>query len=147
MLFYCRSNIFCALSYLNSTVTYKYTPKSSSFYKRLKITVGGSTLKAINLCQDSASQQTGTLTLSASEFSTVYNKYPKAVSAILTFVLETYSNSRYTTKVGSSDEKTLKLTFPTSLVPTISSVTLSRQCLGYLQSSEDMSRISPRSRL
>lgn len=118
-------SVSAASSYLTSTITYKYTPKSSSFYNRLKITVGGSALKTVNLGQDSASQQTGTLTLSSSELSTVYNKYPKGVSAILTFVLETYSNSGYTTKVGSSGEKTLKLTFPTSLVPTISSVTLS----------------------
>lgn len=118
-------SVSAASSYLNSTITYKYTPKSSSFYNRLKITVGGSALKTINLGQDSASQQTGTFTLSSTELATVYNKYPKAVSAILTFVLETYSNSEYTTKVGSSSEKTLKLTFPTNLVPTISSVTLS----------------------
>ena len=125
----CHSSSFDSVSasssYLNSTITYKYSPKSSSFYNRLKITVGGSALKTINLGQDSASQQTGTFTLSSSELTTVYNKYPKAVSAILTFVLETYSNSGYTTKVGASGEKTLKLTFPTSLVPTISSVTLS----------------------
>ena len=118
-------SVSASSSYLNSTITYKYTPKSSSFYNRLKITVGDSALKTVNLGQKAASQQTGTLTLSSSELSTVYNKYPKAVSAILTFVLETYSNSGYTTKVGSSGEKTLKLTFPTSLVPTISSVTLS----------------------
>jgi hypothetical protein len=123
-------SVSASSSYLNSTITYKYTPKSSSFYNRLKITVGGSALKTINLGTDSASQQTGTLTLSASELATVYNKYPKAVSAILTFVLETYSNSEYTTKVGSSGEKTLKLTFPTSLVPTISSVTVSEAVAG-----------------
>lgn len=123
-------SVSASSSYLNSTITYKYTPKSSSFYNRLKITVGGSTLKTINLGTDSASQQTGTLTLSASELATVYNKYPKAVSAILTFVLETYSNSGYTTKVGSSGEKTLKLTFPTSLIPTISSVTVSEAVSG-----------------
>ena len=123
-------SVAAASSYLNSTITYKYTPKSSSFYNRLKITVGDSALKTINLGQDSASQQTGTLTLSASELSTVYNKYPKAVSAILTFVLETYSDSGYSSKVGSSGEKTLKLTFPTSLVPTISSVTLSEAVSG-----------------
>lgn len=124
------NSVSASSTYLNSTITYKYTPKSSSFYNRLKITVGDSALKTINLGQDSASEQTGTLTLSASELATVYNKYPKAVSAILTFVLETYSDSGYSTKVGSSGEKTLKLTFPTSLVPTISSVTVSEAVSG-----------------
>lgn len=112
-------------SYIDSAITYKYTPKSSSFYNRLRITVGGTSLKTVNLGQKSASQQTGTLTLSASELSTVYNKYPKATSAILTFYVETFSNSGYTTKVGTSVERTLKLTFPTSLVPAISSVAIS----------------------
>lgn len=112
-------------SYINSTITYKYTPKASSFYNRLVVKVGSSTLATVNLGTKSTSQQTGTLTLTSAQLNTVYSKYPKAVSAILTFSIETYSNSGYTTKVGTSTERKLTLTFPTSLVPTISSVTLS----------------------
>ena len=117
-------------SYINSTITYKYTPKASSFYNRLVVKVGGSTLTTVNLGTRSASQQTGNLTLSSSQLNTVYSKYPKAVSAILAFTLETYSDSGYSSKVGTSTERKLTLTFPTSLVPTISNVALSEAVSG-----------------
>lgn len=112
-------------SYINSEITYKYTPKSSSFYNKLVVKVAGSSLLTSNLGAKSASQQTGTLTLTSSQLSTVYSKYPKATSAILTFYVETYSDSGYSSKVGTSSSKTLTLTFPTSLIPSISSVALS----------------------
>lgn len=124
------NSVSASNSYINSTITYKYTPKSNSFYNRLVVEVGGTVLKNINLGTDSASEQTATLTLSSSELNTIYNKYPKAVTAILTFYVVTYSNSGYSTKVGTSTKKTLKLTFPTSLVPSISSVTLSEAVSG-----------------
>lgn len=118
-------SVSAASNYINSTITYKYTPKASSFYNRLVVKVGGSTLTTVNLGAKSANQQTGTLTLSSSQLNTVYSKYPKAVSAILAFTIETYSDSGYSSKVGTSTERKLTLTFPTSLVPTISNVALS----------------------
>lgn len=118
-------SIASASQYIDSTMTYKYSPKTSAFYNRLVVKVGGSALLTVNLGSKAANQQAGTLTLTSALLNTVYAKYPKAVSAILTFVVETYSNSGYTSKVGMSTERKLTLTFPTSLVPTISSVTLS----------------------
>ncbi|MGN0907847.1 MAG: DUF859 family phage minor structural protein, partial [Bullifex sp.] len=123
-------SVSAATSYINSAITYKYTPKSSSFYNRLVVKVGGASLLTVNLGTKAASQQTGTLTLNSTQLETVYKKYPKAVSAILSFSVETYSNSGYTTKVGASSEKNLTLTFPTTLVPTISNVALSEAVPG-----------------
>lgn len=123
-------SIASASKYIDSAITYKYSPKSSSFYNRLVVKMGSSTLLTVNLGTKGASQQTGTLTLSSSQLSTVYSKYPKAVSAILVFTVETYSDSNYSSKVGTSIERKLTLTFPTSLVPTISSVTLSEAVSG-----------------
>ena len=118
-------SVSASTSYLNSTITYKYTPKSSSFYNRLVVKTGTTTVTTVNIGAKSASQQTGTLTLTSAQLNTVYSKYPKAVSAILTFSVETYSDSGYSSKVGTSVERNLTFTFPTSLIPSISSVTLS----------------------
>lgn len=123
-------SITSASKYIDSVITYKYSPKSSAFYNKLVVKVGNSNLLTVNLGTKSASQQTGTLSLSTSQLSTVYSKYPKAVSAILVFTVETYSDSNYSSKVGTSTNKKLTLTFPTSLVPTISSVTLSEAVSG-----------------
>lgn len=123
-------SVAAASKYADSAITYKYTPKASSFYNRLVVKVGGSTLATVNLGAKAASQQTGTLSLTSAQLNTVYSKYPKAVSAILAFTVETYSNSGYTSKVGTSAERKLTLTFPTSLVPTISNVAISEAVSG-----------------
>ena len=106
----------CNTAYFNGTMTYKYTPKSSSFYNRCNIALNidgvYTAVKTINLGQKAASQQTATVTLTESELSTIYNKLPSAKKGTLRFTFRTYSDSGYSTQVGDAGYKEVTLTIP-----------------------------------
>lgn len=106
----------CSTAYFNGTYTYKYTPKSSSFYNRCVISLNlngtHTAVKTINLGQKAASQQTATVTLSESELSTIYNKLPSAKKGTLRFTFGTYSDSGYSTRIGDAVNKEITLTIP-----------------------------------
>ena len=106
----------CSTAYFNGTLTYKYSPKSSSFYNRcviaLNLNGAFTTVKTVNNGQKAASQQTATVTLSESELSTIYNKLPSAKKGTLRFTLTTYSNSGYSTQIGDEVNKEITLTIP-----------------------------------
>ena len=106
----------CNTAYFNGTMTYKYTPKSSSYYNRCNIALNISgvytAVKTINLGQKSASQQSATVTLSESELSIIYNKLPSAKKGTLRFTLRTYSDSGYSTQIGDAPYKEVTLTIP-----------------------------------
>ena len=106
----------CNTAYFNGTMTYKYTPKSSSYYNRCNIALNldgeYTAVKSINLGQKAASQQTATVTLSESELSIIYNKLPSAKKGTLRFTLRTYSDSGYSTQVGDAPYKEVTLTIP-----------------------------------
>lgn len=106
----------CATAYFNGTMTYKYTPKSASFYNRCNISLNldgvYTAVKTINLGQKVASQQTATVTLAESELSIVYNKLPSAKKGTLRFTLRTYSDSGYATQIGDAVYKEITLTIP-----------------------------------
>ena len=128
-----RASVFnslsCNTSYFNGTFTYKYTPQSASFYNQLDVYIktGSDTyagIKTIKLGRKTAAQQTGTVTLSASELSTIYSKLPTTAKGTLRFTLRTYSNSGYTTKVGNTAQKDISLTIPTTVIPKLGTITL-----------------------
>lgn len=102
--------------YFNGELTYRYTPKSSSFYNRCNISLNLDgeyiAVKTINLGKKSASQQTATVTLSESELSTVYKKLPETTKGTLRFTLRTYSDSEYSKQIGDAGYKEITLTIP-----------------------------------
>ncbi len=106
----------CATKYFNGTITYKYTPKSASHYTRCSIALnfGGEyiAVKTINHGQKSASSQTATVTLSESELSIIYNKFPDSTKGVLRFTLRTYSDSGYSKQIGDGDYKEITLYIP-----------------------------------
>ena len=106
----------CATAYFNGEMTYKYTPKSSSYYNRCNIALNidgvYTAVKTINLGQKAASQQTATVTLSESELSIIYNKLPSAKKGTLRFTFRTYSDSGYSTQIGGGPYKEVTLTIP-----------------------------------
>ena len=109
-------SLSCATAYFDGTMTYKYTPKSASFYNRCNISLNidgtYTAIKTINLGQKAASQQTATVDLSESELSAIYNKLPSAKKGTLRFTFRTYSDSGYSTQVGSGPYKEITLTIP-----------------------------------
>lgn len=112
-------------AYFNGTLTYRYTPKSASFYTRCNISLNLDgeyiAVKTINLGKKTTSQQTATVTLSESELSTVYKKLPTATKGTLRFTMRTYSDSEYSTQIGDAVFKELTLTIPnnTDTQPTV----------------------------
>ena len=106
----------CSTAYFDGTMTYKYTPKSKSFYNQCNISLnldGAFTLvKPIYLGQKDASQQTDTVGLTESELSIIYNKLPSATKGTLRFTLRTYSDSGYSSQIGEAVAKEITLYIP-----------------------------------
>ena len=106
----------CNTAYFNGTYTYKYTPKSASFYNRCNISLnidGAYTaVKTVDLGQKAASQQTETVIFSESELSVIYNKLTSTKKGKLRFTIRTYSDSGYSNQVGDFVYKEITLTIP-----------------------------------
>lgn len=106
----------CSTKYFTGNITYKYTPKSAGYYTRCSITVnvGGThtTVKTVNIGQQTATQKTATVTLSSSELSTIYNKLPSTTSGVLRYTLRTYSDSGYSSQIGDAVYKEITLYIP-----------------------------------
>lgn len=109
-------SLSCATKYFTGKLTYKYTPKSASFYNRCNISLNMDgtfvAVKSILLGKKTAAQQTATVTLSADELATVYNELPKTDEGVLRFTFRTYSDSDYSTQVGDAAAKDITLYIP-----------------------------------
>jgi hypothetical protein len=109
-------SLSCATKYFTGEMTYKYTPKSSSYYNRCNISLALNgeyiAVKRIDLGKKSASQQTATVTLTSDELATIYNELPSTDKGTLRFTFRTYSDADYTTQVGDYGYKELTLYIP-----------------------------------
>ncbi len=102
---------------LGNKCSVKWTPTSSSFKYKLKFSLGkwNYTTGYINPGTTSAYTYTGyTIPL------TVASQLPKTTSGTMTAYLYTYSGS---TQIGSTASKTFTVVIPSSIIPTIESVT------------------------
>lgn len=119
-------SLTCSTAYFDGTLTYKYTPQSASFYNKCNISlnVDGTfiSVKSISLGKQSASQKTATVTLTSSELTNIYKELPQTSKGTLRFTLRTYSDSGYSTQVGSAGYKEISLTIPTSVKPTLGTI-------------------------
>jgi hypothetical protein len=117
-------SLSCSTAYFDGTLTYKYTPQSANFYNRCNITLNLNgtyiSVRSINLGKKSTTQQTATVTLSATELQEIYKKLPSTTKGVLRFTFRTYSDSGYSSQVGSAIYKEITLTIPTSVKPTAS---------------------------
>ena len=106
----------CNTAYFTGNMTFKYTPKSASFYNRCNIAlnINGTytAVKTINIGQKAASQQTTTVGLSTSELSTIYNNLPSTTKGTLRFTFRTYSDLGYSSQIGDPVYKEISLSIP-----------------------------------
>ena len=105
---------------LGNACNIKWTPASASFRYKIKFAIGSwsYTTAAIHPNQTSQYTYTGyTIPLAAA------NQIPNATTGTMTAYLYTYSNSGATTQVGSVSNKTFTITVPSSVVPTLGTVT------------------------
>jgi hypothetical protein len=118
-------SLSCNTAYFTGALTYKFTPKSSSYYNILKITLNidgkYTAVKSVTWGEQPASQQTADVRLTSNELSTIYNKLPKATKGKLRFTLYTYSDSSLMNQVGDAGYKEITLTIPndTTTQPTM----------------------------
>ena len=109
-------SLSCLTSYFTGELTFKYTPKSTSFYNKVNISinVGGEYvgIRGIEVGQKSASQQTMSFTLSTDELASIYNRFPNIDKGSLRVMLRTYSDSGYTNQIGDSSYKDILLYIP-----------------------------------
>lgn len=122
-------SLTCSTTYLSGTITYKYTPTTTSYYVRgnLSLNLNGEyiAIKSDNNGKPStATQQTKTIQLDAEQLEKIYNELPSDTSATLRLTLRTYSDSSYSKQIGDPSHKEIKLTIPTSVKPTVGDITL-----------------------
>lgn len=107
---------------LGNACSIKWTPASTSFYYKIKFVLGSwnYTTSAIHPNTTSAyTYSSYTIPL------TVANQLPLATSGTMTAYLYTYSSSACSTQIGSTANKTFTVTIPSTVVPTLSTVTAS----------------------
>lgn len=107
---------------LGNACSIKWTPASTSFYYKIKFVLGSwnYTTSAIHPNTTSAyTYSSYTIPL------TVANQLPSATSGTMTAYLYTYSSSACSTQIGSTANKTFTVTIPSTVVPTLSTVTAS----------------------
>ena len=108
------TSLYCDTHYFTGKITYQYLPRNSSFYSECRIYLGSSTwIKSIYLGKNTAgTNRVATVTLSASELSTIYKKLPNSTDGIIRFVINTYSDSSYYSLVGNPQYKEITLSIP-----------------------------------
>ena len=109
-------SLTCATKYFTGKLTYKYTPKASSYYNRCNISLNLDgeyiAVKSVLLGQKSASQKTATVTFSEDELSIIYNELPKTTKGTLRFTFRTYSDGDYSTQIGDAVYREITLSIP-----------------------------------
>lgn len=104
-----------------NSITINFTKYVSSYTQNLNVIIDGSTVKTVTGISSGNS-----ISFSSGELTAAYAKIPSATSATVTFQLVTLNGS---TQVGTSSQ-TATGTIPSSVKPTISSVTLN-DAMGY----------------
>lgn len=114
------TNFQCSTSYLNGAMTVTYDSKATfTYYLRLSIPNVQQIYRA-SLGNQSAGSKTASHTFTSSELSTIYNLTKTSDKQQIGAVIETYNGGN---KVGESSESILTLTLPTTIVPTLTSLT------------------------
>jgi len=101
---------------LGNKCSIKWTPLSSSFVYKVKLSCGGVTYTSDYITPGSTSAYTYSATMSVSYWA---KAMPKAYSGTCTATLYTYQSSSSSTAIGSSS-KTFTLTLPSTVKPTVS---------------------------
>ena len=111
----------CSTAYLDGTFTIKYNPKATyTYYLRLSIP-NIKQIARISLGTQGTGEKTTTYKFSSAELTSIYTAMVNNASVPIGAVIECYNGA---TKITESSEPTINLTLPLSIVPTISSVSI-----------------------
>lgn len=120
------TSFVAATKYLDSQYTIKFTPKTTGFYYRLRLSIPRViAIRTTPLGNRGSSEQTINVTFTSTELNTIYSK-ASATSDLVAIgaVIETYSDAAYTKKIGESTEVVLSMTLPETIVPVINQVSI-----------------------
>lgn len=117
------NSLTCSTSYLDGTLTYKYTPQTPYYTKaNISLNISGTYLAIRSILHGKKTegvQQTQTVVFSAAELSTIYKALPKATSGKIRVTIRTYYDAEYTSQATDPTYKEISLTIPTSIKPTV----------------------------
>ena len=115
------STLSCNTDFLNGTITYSHTSSGNSstlnsiyyFKCNIALNINGTytEIRSVNI-GNTMGLQTGTIALTSTELSTIYNKITSGVSATLRFTLHTYIGSSYADEYGDTSYKEITLSIP-----------------------------------
>ena len=115
----------CTIDAETVTLNFKLTIYEASYYHKLNVKNGSTTVFSVNLGQYAAGTSVSkTYTLTASQRTSMLNQIPNATSFTATIEIVTYSNSGYSTQIGSASSKTATMsTSSTNSKPTFTDFT------------------------
>ena len=123
------NSLTCSSDYVNGTITAYYTPQSNAYYNRYIVYVNvNNALEEIyrkNLDTKSAIQQQEPLDFTIeNRFTKIYAAVPSSATVTIRVTFQTFTNSNYTSQVGSDQSREITLTLPVTVTPTINNFTV-----------------------
>lgn len=88
------------------SIIFSTTVYDSNYYHKFTVKNGNTTIFAVSLGKITAGNITKTIYLTSAQRLAILNAMPNAKSLTLTCVLDTYSDSAYSTRIGSASSKT-----------------------------------------
>ena len=119
------NSLTCSSDYVDGTITAYYTPQSNAYYNRYIVYVNVSNalteIYRKNLGTKSASQQQESLDFTIeNRLTKIYDAVPNSAKATIRVTFQTFSNSGYTSQIGSDQYREITLTLPLTVAPTVS---------------------------
>lgn len=116
-----------AIDVASPVLKFSVTVYDSSYYHKLNVKNGSTTIFSVNLGQYAAGTSVAkTYTLTSAQRTSMLNQIPKATSFTATLEIVTYSNSGYSTQIGSASSKTATMSTTSSTSkPTFTTFTYS----------------------
>lgn len=118
------NSVACSTAYVDGLISCVFTPPSNTMYSRLILQSNASKISQIDI-GTATGETTKTYPISAEELIKIYEKFPQTSSAVLSFTLETFTDSGYSNKFGSSTKEiTLSIPQNDTTKPIIDSISI-----------------------
>ncbi len=115
-------SLTCNTKYVDDTISVKYTPQTNKYCHKciVYVNVGGSLthISTEELDPTAVTQQTHPLKFDDGELTKVYENVTNTATAKIRVILQTYSDSTYSKKVGDDQYKEISLELPEEIAPT-----------------------------
>ncbi len=107
----------CSTDKITATFSYAYTPKLSSYYNRLRVSIASvKQIFTANLGAKAVSQQTGSFIFTSAQLKDILDAISVTDGSVqIGCVIETYSDANYSSKIGESTELKLSMKVPTTI--------------------------------